>query len=287
MFAAWTHWISLVQQHRLFAHIAGTVALLAALLLIRLIAYKILQRSEALSEPSRLHLHMVFRNIVLGLFVLGCTLIWANELRDLALSLVAIAVALVLSTKELILCFLGSLLRASGNSFSIGDRIEIRGLRGDVVDHRLFTTTILEIGPGHQRTGRSFVIPNSLFLTDTVINETFTKAYVLHVITFTVRREHNWKQAERLLLEAAREVCNEFLEDAARYMGATARKHGLLPPSVVPRVMLQVIDPDHINLLLRVPTPARDKGRVEQRILRCYFDSHHKTQDLLTAPKRN
>ena len=39
-------------------------------------------------------------------------------------------------------------MRATSRSFKLGDRIEIGDYRGDVIDYNLFTTTILETGPG-------------------------------------------------------------------------------------------------------------------------------------------
>ncbi len=61
------------------------------------------------------------RNVFLFLLLLGLVLIWAPQLRTFALSLAAVAVALVVATKEMILCVSGSLLRASTRAFSVGD----------------------------------------------------------------------------------------------------------------------------------------------------------------------
>src|SRR5690606_32112227 len=83
------------------------------------------------------------------------------ELRTVAISIVAIAVAFVVATKELILCITGSILKMASRSFVIGDRIQVKDFRGDVIDQNLLATTILEVGPGkltHQRTGRMAVI---------------------------------------------------------------------------------------------------------------------------------
>jgi hypothetical protein len=48
-------------------------------------------------------------------------------------------------------------------------------------------------------------------------------------------------------------------------------KHGLDSPTVAPRVTLQIPEPGKINLLLRIPTPARRIGRLEQAILRRFL----------------
>ena len=96
------------------------------------------------------------RNGSLVVVLLGLIMIWADPLRTLTVSFIALAVAAVIATKELILCISGAVVRAASKSYAVGDRIEIAGKRGDVVDQNLFTTTLVEIGPGqssHQYTG--------------------------------------------------------------------------------------------------------------------------------------
>lgn len=64
------------------------------------------------------------------------------EIETFALSITAIAVALVIATKELILCVSGALYRASSKAFQIGDWIEIGPHFGEVVDHGIGSTTL-------------------------------------------------------------------------------------------------------------------------------------------------
>jgi small-conductance mechanosensitive channel len=214
------------------------------------------------------------RNVSIAVVLLGLVLIWQQQLWTIAVSFIALAVAVVIATKELILCISGAVVRASTQSYSVGDRIEIGGKRGDVVDQNLFTTTLLEIGPGqasHQYTGRAIIIPNSLLLNTPLINETFTEEFVLHVFSVPLNSSDDWQRAEQMLLEAAHIECSPFLEDARTYMKSIESRHGLDSPTVAPRVTLQIPEPGKINLLLRIPAPARRKGRLEQAILRRYL----------------
>ncbi|MCI0420462.1 MAG: mechanosensitive ion channel family protein [Acidobacteria bacterium] len=214
------------------------------------------------------------RNASLVALMLGLILIWAEPLRTIAVSFIALAVAAVIATKELILCISGAIVRAASKSYAIGDRIEIAGRRGDVVDQNLFTTTLLEIGPGqasHQYTGRAIVVPNSLLLNTPLINETFTHDYVLHVFSIPLNAQDHWQRSEQVLLEAAQIECGAFLEEARTSMKSMEGRHGLDSPTVAPRVTLQIPEPGKINLLLRVPAPSRRKGRLEQAILRRYL----------------
>lgn len=210
------------------------------------------------------------RNGLILLFLIGFVMIWGEELRTLALSIVAIAVAFVVATKELILCITGSLLKTGARSFDIGDRIQVKDFRGDVIDQNLLATTILEVGPGkltHQRTGRMTVIPNAMFVSEAVINESFTHDYVLHVFTVPFKREDNWQAAQEAFAEATSRHCEPFLEDARRYMSRLGRQRGLDVPSVDPRVTLQVPTAGEIHLVIRFPVKTAQRSYLEQAIL--------------------
>lgn len=257
-----------------YPQLIRTVVLLVLVLLVRWITLHRLKTAEAMSSDMRRRWSAQVRLVSLLLLVLGLMLIWGAELKTFALSVVAIAAAIVIATKELIMCVSGTLLRASGKSFQIGDRIEIGTFRGDVVDQTLLTTTILEVGPGttiHQHTGRTIVIPNSVLLTTPVLNETFLDEYMLHAFSVPLGAGDDWAQCERMLLESARAECAGFLTEAQQHIEHTVRKEGLDPLSVEPRVTLRIESKDQISMLARIPVPARRKGRIEQAILRRYL----------------
>ncbi len=210
------------------------------------------------------------RNGFLLLLLLGLVIIWGNELRTLALSIVAIAVAFVVATKELILCLTGSLLKSGSRSFNLGDRIQVKDFRGDVIDQSLLATTILEVGPGktmHQRTGRVIVLPNALFVSEPIVNESFTDDYEFHVFTVPFKREDDWQAAREALLQSATRQCEPYLEQVRRYMNRVSSQRGLAVPSVDPRVTIQVPTATEIHLVVRLPARPGQRSAVEQTIL--------------------
>jgi len=209
--------------------------------------------------------------------MLGLIFIWGEALRTLAISIVAIAVAFVVATKELILCVTGSILKTGAGSFNIGDRIQIKDFRGDVIDQNILATTILEVGPGkltHQRTGRMTVIPNALFVSEPVTNESYTHDYVLHVFTVPFKREENWRAAQDAFLKSANKFCKPYLKEARTHMEQLSQEKGLDVPTADPRVTVQVPTAGEIHLIVRVPVKATQRSFIEQSILSDVF-SHN------------
>lgn len=255
-------------------HLFAVLALLVTVVSLRIILLRTLVEREGVPLEDRRRLAMQIRSVLAIVFVVGLFFILANELRAFAVSLVAIAVAIVLATKELILCLSGTALRIGANAYTIGDRIEINGVRGNVIDQTFLATTILEIGPGHvtsQYSGRAIVFPNSLLLAHPLINETYMKDYIVHIMTIPLAAADDWQKAEKLLLEIADTECRPFIEEAARHMKELEGKNWMDVPSVKPRVSVQIPEPGRVNLLLRIPTPAHRTSRLEQVILRRFL----------------
>lgn len=253
-----------------------SLILLAVVLALRLILVRAVLSRESLPVETRRRWTVNIRNALALVFIIGLIFIWAHQLSTFAVSLVAIAVALVLATKELILCISGTVLRVGVNAYSMGDRISIGGIRGNVVDQSLLATTVLETGPGHvssQYTGRAVVFPNSLLMSSPLINETYMKEYIVHVMTIPLTSNDDWQMAEKVLLEIARTECGPFIAEARLHMKQLEGKNWLDAPSVEPRVSLHVPEPGRLNLLLRIPTPAHRTSRVEQAILRRFLQA--------------
>ncbi len=249
---------------------AGLVSLawIAVILAIRSAGLRVVRATVDNQDPERLRWTVQVKRITIILLVLGLGLIWATEIQTMALSVTAIAVALVIATKEMLLCVMGAVLRVSARSFSVGDRIEIGGARGDVIDHGLFATTIVEVGPTHNWTGRAITVPNSMMLDRPVVNETFSHAYVLHIISLPVDLAALTDGVEEMLVQAGEEICAPFLAQARASLSTHAEDRGLEQPNTKPHVTLQVPSANSLTLLLRLPVPARDKGDIEQQVLR-------------------
>jgi len=254
----------------------STAVLILTIIILRALIGRYVRKNVSSTDLRRKWL-VQSRNGLLLLLLLGLISIWGEELRTLALSVVAIAVAFVVATKELILCVTGSILKTGAGSFNLGDRIQVKDFRGDVIDQNLLATTILEVGPGkitHQRTGRMTVIPNALFVSEPVINESYTNDYILHVFTIPFKREDDWRRAQQVFLEAAKRHCKPFLEDVRKHMKELSDERGLDVPSVDPRVTIQVPTAGEIDLIIRIPTKSKERSFIEQSILSEVFSKH-------------
>jgi len=249
----------------------STLVLMLAFLLFRWATIMTIRRWNAPSGDEKRRWIIQIKNISMIILAAGLFGIWATELRSFALSLVAVAAALAIATKEILQCFLGGFYKASARPFELGDRIEVNGVRGEVIDHNFLSTTLLEIGPSrevHQLSGRQVVIPNSMFLVYPIQNQSLQQEYVLQSVRMVVQPGEDWRELERTLLESANRECSSFLEPARLSMARIGQREGLDLPRVEPKVTFQYDDHGHLHATLRFATPLDRVSRTEQAIMR-------------------
>ncbi len=251
-----------------------SLILLLTLVAVRSLVVRWIAGNPTLSMESKRRWVVTTRNSVVFAFLIGLVMIWAHELQAFAVSIVALAAAMVLATKELILCWSGAALRVGGKVYAVGDRIQIAGHRGVVLDHDMFATKLLEIGPGqsaHLYTGRVTVFPNSLLFTNPLVKENPEQEYGLYTVIVPIKNDDDWTRAERVLLDAAKAECAPFMKEAVRQMKLLEQTNLLEAPSPEPRITIQLPESGKIHLVLRFPAPDRGRSRIEQAILRRYL----------------
>lgn len=216
-----------------------TVLIIMMISLIRRLILSMIRGDDAfVSEDQRNWMSRTkngsFITLVLLLFVL-----WQSEINEFALSVTAIAVAIVVASKEIILCFTGSIQRASSRSFRIGDWIEVGKICGEVIEHNMMATVIQEIDLHHGQyhyTGKTATLPNSMFFTYPVKNLNFMKRYVYHDFAIIVPKFVNLYPLVPLMLEKIDEHINYFSEVAKRYNAMIEKHAGVDLPGSEPHI---------------------------------------------------
>lgn len=207
-------------------------------------------------------------------FFLVLFLLWFAQLQVFFVSIFAIAAAIVLAFKELIMCITGGVLVRSSKTFSVGHRIELQKLRGFVLERNLLTTKVLEIGPesnSQQTTGDVITIPNSLMLSQAVKNESYFKGYSIKSFHYRVKTAAHIEDLESILLKEAKEVSGSYLEEAKKGISKFCEKEGFIIPSIEPRTKV-IVEDDKISVLVKLPVQNTEIANIEQEFNRLYIN---------------
>jgi small-conductance mechanosensitive channel len=105
--------------------------------------------------------------------------------------------------------------------YSIGDRIEIDGKKGYVVDVGMFHTTMREFGEwmhGDTYTGRLVTVPNSSIFESPILNYTKDTPFIWDEIKIAITYESDHDRAKQHILDSAAEVVGDNMKLNSRYI---------------------------------------------------------------------
>ncbi len=152
--------------------------------------------------------------------------------------------------------------------FRIGDRVLFPslGLLGDVLDVGFMYTKLNQVGGAvgsEEAIGRYILIPNAMLFSQVAINYTPQQvaAYSLDEVIVRLTFDSDWDTAEKILLDAAREVTREIITDTGKepYIRSDIYDYGVL-------------------MRLRYMTYSTDRPRVSHEILKRIFRDFQKTK---------
>jgi small-conductance mechanosensitive channel len=242
-----------------------SLAIICGGLAVRFLVLHLIRGAQAVLSDSRRRWMISARNILNALVVLGLFVVWAPEIEEFALSITAFVVALVIATKELILCLSGATWRHTSRAFAIGDWVEIGGHSGEVIDETLFVTQLQEIEKREYRyTGRTVAVPNSLLLTQPVVNNNFRKRFLEHEFTLHVSADAPAPAIRDAIAAALEGEFATFETVARRYASIIEKRAGVKLPDVAPTVRIETNVYGILCFRCALFCPRERAGEIEQ-----------------------
>lgn len=216
----------------------------------------------------------VGRRYVLALvLVLGLYFVWAAQFHRFVYAFAAVLASLLLVTKEVLTCVLGDLVKVYNRLCPVGAIVEIEGIRGEVVDSSLFTTTLQVIQNDYFHSARIVKFPNSIFLTKCVVQESKTGKFSVIFVRIPVAATLDISQSVTRFQSILETVTAPYQAEAELILGDMHSLQLLDFPSVAPRVLLEPVSATEVQLVGRFAAPTQQKGTLEQEVLKRFFES--------------
>jgi small-conductance mechanosensitive channel len=194
--------------------------------------------------------------------------IWIINPQALLVAYGLVAAGVAIALQDLFKNFAGGIVIFTSGIYEIGNRIEVGGKFGDIIDISLFYTTILEIREwvnGDQVTGRITSIPNGLVLSQVVNNYTKDHHFLWDEISIPVTYESDWKSAIRIMKEIATRETKGTASEAKASLVGLEEKYYLPERPTEPDVFVSLTD-NWIMLRLRYVIEVRERRFVNSRI---------------------
>ena len=220
-------------------------------------------------------------------FIVSITLIFiwlgagANFITILGLFSAGVALAL----KDILLNIAGWLYILVRQPFYVGDRIEISGIKGDVIDQNLFKFRVIEIGnwvKAEQSTGRIIHIPNYKVFTDPLANYSLGFEYIWDEIAVLVTFESDWRKAKRILEKIVNHYAEDISEEMNKQIKEATRKFMIFYKSLTPIVYTDVTD-SGVRLTLRFVCKPKERRQSNEIIWEAILDAFNLEEDVNIA----
>jgi small-conductance mechanosensitive channel len=214
----------------------------------------------------------LINNIVnFGLLIL-IFYIWSDEIQKFAFSIAAFTVAIVLATREFILCFIGFVYIMSSRPFRIGDWVQVGNHYGEVSSFDWAKLAILEVNKyDYQYTGKTLYLPNSQLITTAIKNLNFLKRYAMH--HFVITRDGSVNPYEFLdeLNRKAKDYCSDFRDVAVRYNNLIENRLEINIAGPDPHIQIVTSDLGDTQVVFTIFCPTDQAMEIEQKLTSDFF----------------
>lgn len=222
-------------------------------------------------EPRRRHQFLLIRKFSLWFVValiLAITL--AGKLGSIATFAGLLTAGVALALQNVIVAIVGYFFLIGKYGIKIGDRVQVAGTTGEVVDVGLVRFHLMELDSAGTPTGRVVAFSNSVVFQPAsgLFKQIPGTSFAWHEVTATVPRQADFTAVRKRLLEAAEGVLQDYLEDIARQY-RQMEKTGMLvsEKALRPKVALR-LSSSSVEVTIRYPVDLQHSADIDARMSR-------------------
>lgn len=244
----------------------------ALLLTVLIVLFKLVLQTlidRTVKDSRSLYSARKANNIILYVVALGAIInIWVEETETLLVSFGLVAAGVAIALQDFIKNFAGGLSIIANSLFRVGDRVEMDGKKGDVVDIGILYTTLAEVDEwvwGDSPTGRLSMVPNGVVLTDTVNNYTKDNTFLWDEIMIPLTYDSDWRGAREKVLALVLENTKDTSELARTQLSKAEGKYFFPAWALEPSVFVRLTD-NWMQLEARFVTEVRERRRTKSAL---------------------
>jgi len=229
-------------------------------------------------DVRRRYQFLLLRRIVVwSLIAVIVAVAFASELGTLATFAGLLTAGIAVALQNVILSVAGYFFLIGKYGVRVGDRVQIAGVTGEVVDIGLVRLHLMEIGKGSGSTptGRMVVFSNSVIFQPSagLFKQIPGTRFDWHEITLTLAAESDYHQVEQRLTAAVNAVFENYRERMERQHHSMEKSLGSLSvQSLHPETRLRLAQ-GGLEVVVRYPVELDESNKIDDRIAREVLDA--------------
>lgn len=222
-------------------------------------------------EPRRRHQFLLMRKVTFWIAIAFVILLtFASKLGSFFTFAGLLTAGVAVALQNVILAAVGYFFLIGKFGIRVGDRIEVNGVTGEVIDIGLVRFHVMELGAGATPTGRVVAFSNSVVFQPTsgLFKQVPGATFAWHEVTVTVPRDADFDAIKKSLLGAVENVLHDY-HDSIEGSYQQLEKTGILVSDRGLRPKLELhLTPAGIDATIRYPVDLQHATDIDARVSR-------------------
>jgi small-conductance mechanosensitive channel len=228
-------------------------------------------------DARRRYQFLLIRRIVLWcLTAIIIATAFASELGAITTFAGLMTAGIAVALQNVILSIAGYFFLIGKYGVRVGDRVNIAGVTGDVVDIGLVRLQLMEIteGPAPRPTGRVVAFSNAVVFqaNSGMFKQIPGTNFLWHEITLTLDSKGNYRQVEQRMMEAVNKVFAEYRDRMEVQRRNVERSLNSTITAFSPESRLHLTQTS-LEVVIRYPVDLEHAGEIDNRVTRAILEA--------------
>jgi len=262
--------------------VVSLVGLLIIGLVVQLLHRAVTHRIQQTETRHRVRKVINFAGYLVAFLLVAFVV--AEEKGHLTIAVGVATAAVAFSLQEVIASVAGWVEISFGRFYQVGDRVELGGIIGDVIDIGVLRTTLFELGQwigGDQHNGRIVRVANSLVFKHPVFNYSADFPFLWDEITVPVKYGSDRHLARQILQQVTDEIAGPYVPAAQAMRDKLVKKYMIEQLGVEPVVTMTAND-NWIEYTIRYVVDYRRRRRTKDQIFERILDEFDRSEGRVT-----
>jgi len=267
----------------LFDPTVGKIIAAIVGILIISIVIRFLQRSLSryIKDPDARYRGRKFLTFIGYLVaIVFLTAVFSDRLGGLHIAFGITGAGVAFALQEVITSIAGFVAVSFGHFYKTGDRIQLAGIKGDVIDIGILRTTLMECGDwvqGDLYNGRIVRIANSFVFKDPVFNYSADFPFLWDEIVVPIKFESDQRSAREILQKVVIEVVGDYVPYAKETWKEMVKKYKIEHETVEPMVTM-IANDNWMEFTVRYVVDYKKRRSTKDQLFTRFLEEFDKTR---------
>lgn len=247
-----------------------TINILIGILIVW-VAVKVLQKTlftRIKENENRYRAHKLGNYVGFFLTVLIIAFGFSVKFGNLSVAFGVAGAGIAFALQEVIASFAGWLAIIFGGFYKTGDRVQLGGIKGDVMDIGVLRTTVMETGQwveGDLYNGRIVLIANSFIFKEPVFNYSGDFPFLWDEIKIPIQYGSNYQKARAIIENAGFSIAGDLIDKSKKKWTSLQNKYRLEEAQTEPMVSM-ICNDNWVEFTLRYVVNYKKRRSVKTEL---------------------